>query len=231
METVNKLIDKAMTTDQQWSEQPQIQVGTTEAETITDDALVNINKIFSTLRISYPAWYAKHYGNKKTEQLAKRIWLTGIKELSVGQVDRGLQRLVVTSEFPPSLFEFVKLCKQVDGVPTLDNAFYQALSGNYKHDVVKYACRGLEFDLRRGVETDLKLKERFEYNYSIMIDRFSKGEPLDKPINPAIEHTQQTASYGVADDLIRQGEETVRASGKTGREAFKELKGRLEGVR
>lgn len=202
------------------SEQPQIQAGTTE--TLTDDTLININKIFTTLRISYPAWYAKHYGNKKTEQLAKRIWLTGIKELTIEQVDRGLQRLVVSAEFPPSLFEFVKLCKHIDGLPQLDDAFYQALSGNYKHDVVKYACRGLEFELRRGVETDLKLKKRFEYNYSIMIDRFSKGEPLDKPINPALERLKE-AGYRFTDDLINQEVEKLKASGRGGYSGFKGL--------
>lgn len=195
-----------------------------------DETLVNVNKIFTTLRISYPAWYAKHYSNEKTEQLAKRIWLTGIKELSTAEVDRGLQRLVLSCEFPPSLFEFFKICKRVDGLPSLDRAFDQALSGNYKnnndiHKVVKVAAKktGL-FDLQRGVPTDQDLKKRFAYNYQVVSERYAKGLPLDDPIPPALEHALNSSTKGVCDELIEQGIQAQKESGKNGYEAFKALK-------
>lgn len=55
-----------------------------------------------------------------------------------------------------------------------------------------------------------------------MIDRFSKGEPLDKPINPALERLKE-AGYRFTDDLINQEVERLKASGLGGYSGFKGL--------
>lgn len=138
-----------------------------------------VNKIFTTLRVSYPAWYNKYYGSLEVERLAKRIWLTGIGELTKEQVNQGLQRMVIECEYPPNLHEFVKLCKRVDGLPCVDNAWSQALLGQYSHSWVKLAAQltGI-FELLRSNYNNAGLRKKFEYHYNQIIAHFLNGEPL-----------------------------------------------------
>ncbi|WP_274603537.1 replication protein P, partial [Pseudomonas aeruginosa] len=128
-----------------------------------------VKRVFATLKTSYPAWYEKHYGERRAETLAKRVWLTGIKHLSDMQVDRGLQRMVLDQDFPPSLKEFLRLCRKIDGLPSAEGAWYEALEQRYSHKVVKVAAEltGL-FELRRAQYGDKRLRAEFEHNYAVV---------------------------------------------------------------
>lgn len=67
--------------------QPQTPVGGQLDETLNKHIVANVNKVFTTLKITFPVWYEKYYGDEKSEQLAKRIWLMGIKKLTNEQVN------------------------------------------------------------------------------------------------------------------------------------------------
>ena len=177
-----------------------------EPET-TREMMLNVNKVFTTLHICYPAWYEKYYPNKKNEQLAKRIWLTGIRSLTVEQVDRGLQRMVLEYVFPPKLKEFIALCKRVDGLVSVEMAWQEALLGRYSHEVVKIAAHltGTN-ELKQASHDNAGLKKRFEFYFNQVSENFVQGKVLAKV--GQLNHEQ-------IDDLLSkvelQAEQRVRA--------------------
>lgn len=164
-----------------------------------------VKRIFATLKTSYPAWYDKHYGQQQAEQLAKRVWMTGVRSLTDAQVDRGLQRMVLDADFPPSLKEFVSLCRRVDGLPDPAAAWHQALRQRYGHEAVKVAAKLTgQFDLHRAGYGDAGLRAEFERNYAIVVRRLENGEPLDGAILKGIGHDSQKTVAELADEHAEQ---------------------------
>lgn len=171
----------------------------------------NVNKVFTTLKITYPAWYEKHYGDQKSERLAKRIWITGIRTLTTAQVDQGLQRMVIESEYPPKLKDFIALCIATDNLPNLEVAWYEALNSSYSHPVVKIAAQltGV-FELRRSGYDNSSLKRRFEYYLSQVLKRFTEGKALTDvatalETTPLLERVEQEAEQRVMERIKEQG--------------------------
>lgn len=152
----------------------------------------NVNKVFATKRATYPAWYEKYYRDQKSEHAAKRIWLTGIKELTTEQVEQGLQRMVVEYEFPPKLKEFIQLCKQIDGLACLDIAWGEALLGRYSHPIIKATAEltGL-YELKQASYDNYSLKKRFEHYFAKVSENFTQGKPLKEVTKEIADTTNQ----------------------------------------
>ena len=170
-----------------------------------------MRRVFTTLKISFPAWYEKHYGDKRAETLARRVWMLAIQELGDDAVDRGLQRMVLECKFPPSPSDFMDLCKRVDDLPSEAQAWDEALRGTYSHKAVKIAAEATStFDLRAGMHSDKALKQRFERNYAIVMRRAQTGQNLEGRIAKGLGHDsmrpreqiQLEHSRKVADELV-----------------------------
>lgn len=170
-----------------------------------------VRRVFTTLKISFPAWYEKHYGDKRAETLARRVWMLAIQELGDDAVDRGLQRMVLECKFPPSPSDFMDLCKRVDDLPSEAQAWDEALRGTYSHKAVKIAAEATStFDLRAGTHSDKALKQRFERNYAIVTRRAQTGQNLEGRIAKGLGHDsmrpreqiQLEHSRKVADELV-----------------------------
>lgn len=145
--------------------------------------------MFATLKTAYPAWYEKHYGDEKAEQLARRVWMSVIQELGDDAVNRGLHRMVQECKFPPSPSDFLDLCKQVSDLPSIQQAWDEALRGTYSHKAVKVAAEATStFDLRTAMHGDKALFQRFERNYAIVMRRAQTGQPLEGRIAKGIGH-------------------------------------------
>lgn len=148
-----------------------------------------VRRVFATLKTAFPAWYEKHYGDQKAEQLARRVWMTVIKDLGDEAVNRGLQRMVVECKFPPSPSDFLDLCKFVSDLPCEAQAWDEALRGVYSHKAVKIAAEATStFDLKSATHSDKALKQRFERNYAIVFRRAQTGQPLEGRIAHGIGH-------------------------------------------
>lgn len=190
-------------------------------------ARMAVNKIFATLRISFPAWYERHYGDEQAERLAKRIWLTGIRKLTAQQVDRGLQRMVLDADFPPHLRAFLQLCRKIDGVPEVTEAWREALTGHYSHAVVRAAAQltGL-FELRRAQYQDRGLFARFDHHYAVVLCRFEDGQPLGGAVNQALGHESQKSAFQQAYEsaeqqlLVRMEAQGIPRTGQEARQAL-----------
>lgn len=169
-----------------------------------------VRRVFATLKTAFPAWYEKHYGDERAEQLARRVWMTGIKDLGDEAVNRGLQRMVLECKFPPSPCDFLALCKRVDDMPPVEHAWHEALLGKYTHEAVRVAAEATgTFDLRQAKATDKALYQRFERNYAIVQRRAQNAQPLDGKIPTGIGHESKTprqvqlaASHQEARDLM-----------------------------
>lgn len=159
--------------------QVQTLAGGKDRERVTDEMVINVNKIFATIHASYPAWYEKYYATHKSERQAKRIWLEGVKLLTDEQVVQGLKRMVMECDFPPRLKEFMELCQRVDGLVDMDLAWCEALIGRYSHPVVKVTAEltGL-FELRHANYESMSLKKRFEFYFVKVRDNYSQNKPL-----------------------------------------------------
>ncbi|MBM5460266.1 hypothetical protein H8F21_22130 [Pseudomonas sp. P66] len=169
-----------------------------------------VRRIFATLKITFPAWYEKHYGDEKAEAMARRVWLSSIDGVGDEAIDRGLRRLVVECKFPPAPCDFLELCRRVDDLPPVEHAWHEALQGKYTHEAVKVAAEATgTFDLRQAKATDKALYQRFERNYAIVQRRAQNAQPLDGKIPTGIGHESKTprqiqlaASHQEARDLM-----------------------------
>jgi hypothetical protein len=151
-----------------------------------------VGRIFATLKTVFPAWFEKHYGTKPAETMAKRIWLVATRDLTDAQVDRGLHRLVNDCTFPPCPKDFVTMARRVEGFPTPDQAWLEALSGKAKHEAVRIAASLTgHFDLCRADPGDLVLRKAFERNFEIIQRRAEAGQALDGSIPTGIGHDSQ----------------------------------------
>lgn len=148
-----------------------------------------VRRVFATLKLTFPAWYEKHYGDVKAESLARRVWMTAVQELGDEAVDRGLQRMVLECKFPPSPSDFMDLCKPTSDLPSEAQAWDEALRGTYTHKAVKIAAEATStFDLRAGNYNDKALRQRFERNYAIVMRRAQTGQPLEGRIAKGLSH-------------------------------------------
>ena len=169
-----------------------------------------VRRVFTTLKISFPAWYEKHYGDKRAETLARRVWMLAIQELGDEAVDRGLQRMVLECKFPPSPSDFMELCKRVNDLPSEAQAWDEALRGTYSHKAVKIAAEATStFDLRAGTHNDKALKQRFERNYAIVMRRAQTGQPLEGRISKGIGHDSMRPREQVQLEHSRQEAEAL----------------------
>lgn len=164
-----------------------------------------VNRVFATLKTSYPAWYEKHYGAAEAERLAKRVWITGVRTLTDEQVNRGLQRMVLDSEYPPTLHVFIAMCRHIEGLPDPIVAWMEALRGQYSHEAVEVAARltGV-FDLRQSRPSDRSLQQQFERHYDIVRRRLQHGEPLDGAVATGIGHDSQKTEAELAQEHAEQ---------------------------
>ncbi len=170
-----------------------------------------MRRVFATLKTAFPAWYEKHYGDAKAEQLARRVWMTVVKDLDDETVNAGLQRMVLECKFPPSPSDFMDLCRSASDLPSEAQAWDEALRGSYTHKAVKVAAEATStFDLKSATHNDKALKQRFERNYAIVMRRAQTGQPLEGRIAHGIGHdstrpreqVQLEYSMRTADELV-----------------------------
>lgn len=210
MKPVDELLQAARVT---LTTSSQIPTGELAAENVTpldQGARSAVRRVFTTLKISFPAWYEKHYGDKRAETLARRVWMLAIQELGDDAVDRGLQRMVLECKFPPAPSDFMDLCKRVDDLPSEAQAWDEALRGTYSHKAVKIAAEATStFDLRAGTHNDKALKQRFERNYAIVMRRAQTGQNLEGRIAKGVGHDSMRPREQVQLEYSRQEAEAL----------------------
>ncbi|MGP5566287.1 replication protein P [Pseudomonas helleri] len=205
MKPVDELLKAARVTLTTSSPTPTGELAAENVTPLDQEARSAVRRVFTTLKISFPAWYEKHYGDKRAETLARRVWMLAIQELGDDAVDRGLQRMVLECKFPPSPSDFMELCKRVDDLPCIQQAWDEALRGSYTHKAVKVAAEATStFDLRSANHGDKALFQRFERNYAIVMRRAQTGQPLEGRIAKGLSHDSMRPREQVQLEYSRQ---------------------------
>lgn len=156
------------------------------------------------------------YGHRWTANFGvsadqEHSWAKILGGLTGRQLASGLQQLLDRAtefDWPPPANVFRAMCLHVQGLPTVDQAWTEALMGKYSHDAVKVAAEATgTFDLRSAKHSDKGLRQRFERNYAIVQRRAQNAQPLDGKIAQGIEHdsgmkAQLAKSHQEARDLV-----------------------------
>ena len=189
MKPVDELLNAARATLTTSSPTPTGELAAENVTPLEQQARRAVRRVFATLKTAFPAWYEKHYGDAKAEQLARRVWMTVVKDLDDVTVNAGLQRMVLECKFPPSPSDFMDLCKSVSDLPCEAQAWDEALRGVYSHKAVKIAAEATStYDLKSATHNDKALRQRFERNYAIVVRRAQTGQPLEGRIANGIGH-------------------------------------------
>ncbi|KAA8689589.1 Replication protein P [Pseudomonas caricapapayae] len=174
-----------------------------------------VNDLFRRLRGIFPAW-RQAWPSTEALAAAKEEWIKefadeGIRTLE--QIEFGIQKCrKLKKPFAPSVGEFIAMCvpgPEDFGMPTVADAWMEALMATYSHEGVKIAAAatGL-FDLRSAKQDDKGLRQRFDHNYTIVIRRAQAGQPLDGKILTGIGHDSQKTELELAEE---QAEQAVQA--------------------
>lgn len=158
--------------------------------------------------------WTSSFGDKADPESA---WATVLQGLTGQQLANGLNVLVHKGEefdWPPPANVFRSLCLQVLGLPSEDEAWEQALRGQYQHQAVEIAAKATgTFDLRQAKLGDKVLRKVFARNYAIVKARAAMGKPLDGEIPKAIGHDEKTPMQVQFAHSHREARDLIMAQG------------------
>lgn len=145
------------------------------------------------------------------------VWGRVLAGLSGVQLATGLYALMDRGEefkWPPPANVFRAMCLEVRGLPTEDDAWFQALRGVYGHEAVRIAAKATgTFDLQQAELNDKGLREVFSRNYAIVKARAAMGKPLDEEIPKAIAHEEKTPMQKQMAHSHREARDLIQAQG------------------
>ena len=169
-----------------------------------------LEKLWQTMVETYGHRWTANFGENPKPDHAWAKHLTG---LTGKHIANGLAQLSSLNNdgWPPSAPQFRGMCLQIAGIPTEDEAWEQALRGEYSHEIVRIAAEQTgTFDLKAGRLTDKPLRARFCRAFAIVRARAVMGKPLTDDIPEGIEHETKTpmqvqlaASHQQARDLVQ----------------------------
>lgn len=158
---------------------------------------------------------AEMFGHRWTASFGEKAdpssaWASALSGVDGRQLANGLNAVAMRGdEWPPSAPAFRILCLtpclSALGLPSVDEAFSQALSGLMRNEVVRAAAKaaGL-YELRRATAGDVALRRKFEAHYLVMARRYRDGEPLHKPMPLLLGHDSQKSIAELADEHAGQ---------------------------
>lgn len=178
---------------------------------ITPQTVEVVNDLFRRLRGIFPAW-RQAWPSTEALDAAKAEWIKEFAEAGIRtleQIEFGIQKCrKLKKPFAPSVGEFIAMCvlgPEDFGMPTVADAWIEALMTTYSHEAVKLAAEatGL-FDLRVAKQEDKGLRARFDRNYEIILRRAQAGQQLDGRIATGIGHDSQKTELERAEEFASQ---------------------------
>lgn len=165
---------------------------------------------------------AEMYGHRWTSSFGVKadqesVWATVLHDISGRQIANGLTMLVEKGDefdWPPPANVFRQLCLHVPGLPTEEEAWDQALRGEYKHDAVRVAAKQTgTYDLRTARPDNKTLRKTFARNYAIVRARAVMGKALEDTIPLGIEHEHKSPMQVQFAHSHQQARDLMQAQG------------------
>lgn len=158
---------------------------------------------------------AEMFGHRWTSSFGEKAdpsgaWASALRGLDGRQLANGLNAVAMSGEeWPPSAPAFrvmcLRPCLNTLGLPSVDEAFRQALSGFLRNEVVRAAAKATgTFELRQGTTGDVALRRAFEANYLLMARRYRDGAPLNVAAPILLGHDSQKTVLELADEHAEQ---------------------------
>lgn len=158
----------------------------TSIDTWPADALPksSIDALFAKLLAFYGSKFLDMWANTDIEQV-KMIWAIEIRKLTTEQMRVGFDQLS-TRKFPPTLPEFIELCK-----PTMDviGAYYEAINGLHardrgdrglwSHAAIYWAASRMAYDIKS--QTFGAVEARWKRELKAEMDK-GNWEPIPAPM-------------------------------------------------
>lgn len=133
--------------------------------------------------------FARRFSHKwektNNDAKARSVWLEDLR--CNGVTDEMINTGIMKSsalDWPPSVGEFIKLCKPSDedlGIPGADEAYKAAATGNWRlHPIVWHAAQKVgTYELRNHAEANVR--PRFLVEYSRLVQEARSGEVFHMP--------------------------------------------------
>ncbi len=190
---------------------------------MSEQSGIEINKIFTQLRIIFPAWRSA-FPDQKMLNAAKLQWSKAFLEARIctqEQISIGFNN-ARKSEIPffPSPGQFIAWCKPTPeslGMPTVEQALHEVAHHRSSHPAVILAARATRFE--RETLSAIEYVPIFRRAYQLLVNRVLYGEDLNAevlkglPSKNDIQHSaefyQQSGKRGVSllKSLFKRGEQ------------------------
>jgi len=115
--------------------------------------------------------------DEKYYQVALHQWGTALHGIDGESIAKALEYCKMNLEWPPSIAEFLGICRKSSGVPDFEDAFKSAIRRDFKHPAVEQAYLKIgSWDFSHGTEKELR--KRFKAEYDIACSSSTKNKEI-----------------------------------------------------
>ena len=155
-----------------------------------DNKIDAINQIFSLFRINYHNQFYAAFPDGEQLNSAKKLWLSSLDLFSENSIKVAAEKLVLNSEYLPTLSKFVTQCDQIEfSLPEARVAYIEACHAapaseqKWSHPAVYHAGRACGWlELRSRPEN--VMWPVFEGHYKRLCGEIRAGKTMSLPAPP-----------------------------------------------
>lgn len=154
-----------------------------------------INQLFAEFEIAYHNQYYKAYSSDERLVLAKKYWLSCLRNYAPAQIVAAARQVVKTHDFLPTISVVVRACENgadIFGLPSVQEAYIEACrapspkaGAKWSHEAVYLAGKATGW-FQLASEPQEKVLPLFAYYYQQLCQRVMRGETLETPQVAAI---------------------------------------------
>ena len=175
--------------------------GQAKPKPASPELIDGINQIFALFQVNYHNQYFAAFGdNRKSENLAKKLWLSKLGDFSPAIILAAAERIIADSEYLPTLHKMLVACRAAGmptGLPNARKAYQEACNKRspkaaqkWSHPVVYLAGRDCGWHLLAN-EIESKALPAFTELFNQYCDRVVTGGEFTIEPPAALPETSQ----------------------------------------
>jgi hypothetical protein len=183
------------------STRSQTAAGQAKAPPASPELIDAINQIFALFQVNYHNQYYAAFGdNTKSENLAKKLWLSKLSDFGPEVILAAAERIIADSEYLPTLHKMLNACRSAgmpSNLPSVRRAYEEACNKpspkaeqKWSHPAVYLAARDCGWHLLAN-EVESKALPAFTQVYNQYCDRVVAGEEFIIEPPQALPETSQ----------------------------------------
>ena len=179
----------------------QTAAGQAKAPPASPELIDAINQIFALFQVNYHNQYYAAFGdNTKSENLAKKLWLSKLSDFGPEVILAAAERIIADSEYLPTLHKMLNACRSAgmpSNLPSVRRAYEEACNKpspkaeqKWSHPAVYLAARDCGWHLLAN-EVESKALPAFTQVYNQYCDLVVAGEEFIIEPPQALPETSQ----------------------------------------